>query len=79
MSASKPTRSLPLLANALQHTSHGTVSAKLPPPLLGQHTHELLKNFAMLPKQEIKSLEDSGSIFLQRKDMGECAHDKAYD
>lgn len=70
---------LPLLANALQHTNHGTVSAKLPPPLLGQHTYELLRNFAMLPKQEIKSLEDGGSILVQRKDMGDCAYDKTND
>ena len=70
---------LPLLANALQHTDPGTVSANLPPPLLGQHTYELLRDFAMLSKQEIQSLEDDGSIFLRRTGPGDYTQDKGYD
>ena len=53
---------LPLLANALQHASTNSVVAKCPPPLLGQHTEELLKNVVMLTEQEIQSLEKTGAV-----------------
>ena len=65
---------LPLLANALQHVSTNPVSPKSSPPLLGQHTDELLRNFVMLSEQEIKSLEKEGSILSAKNDFGDSVH-----
>ena len=59
---------LPLLANALQHTNPSSVSNTTPPPLLGQHTHEILREFANLPEKEIEFLDNNGSVFCSRKD-----------
>ncbi len=68
---------LPLLANALQHTSSGSVSNKIAPPLLGQHTYEILKDFAKLPEQEIDFLKNNGSVFCSQKDIKDLSSDKS--
>jgi len=58
---------LPLLANALQHTTPRSVSNETPPPLLGQHTYELLRGFANLPENEIEFLKNNGSVLCSQK------------
>ncbi len=68
---------LPLLANALQHTGPGSVSNKIAPPLLGQHTYEILKGFIKLSEQEIDFLKKSGGIFCSQMDTKNLSSDKS--
>ena len=70
---------LPLLANALQHATSGSVSSEIPPPLLGQHTYEVLRDFAKLSEQEIDFLEKNGRVFCSQKDIEELSGDKPRD
>ena len=42
--------------------SHSTPSIRTPPPLLGQHTDEILKDIVRMDESEIKELKAEGVV-----------------
>ncbi|MCL0029315.1 CoA transferase, partial [Dehalococcoidia bacterium] len=53
---------LPLLASALQHMSRTPASPSGPPPLLGEHTRDVLREALGIPDDEITALVDAGVV-----------------
>jgi len=53
---------LPLLASALQHLSRTPASPQGPPPLLGEHTNQVLSEDLGISKEEIAKLKEDGVI-----------------
>ena len=53
---------VPLAASALQHMSRTPAEPGGPPPLLGEHTREVLKETLGLEDPELDGLEESGAI-----------------
>lgn len=53
---------VPLVANALQHMSRTPAEPAGPPPLLGEHTREVLKEALGLTDPDLDDLEESGVI-----------------
>lgn len=54
--------SLPLMASALQHMSRTPATPQGHPPLLGEHTREVLTRFAGIDADELSRLEAEGVI-----------------
>lgn len=50
------------LVNTPVKYSHSEPSIRTPPPLLGQHTHEILKDIVRLSDDEIKDLKGEGVV-----------------
>lgn len=57
---------IPLVANALRHMSRTPAEPSGPPPLLGEHTREVLSETLGLSDEELEELEKSGAIFAER-------------
>ena len=53
---------LPLLASALQHLSRTPASPQGPPPLLGEHTNQVLSEDLGISEEEIAKLKEDGVI-----------------
>ena len=53
---------LPLLASALQHLSRTPASPQGPPPLLGEHTNQVLSEYLGISEEEIEKLKEDGVI-----------------
>tara|TARA_Y100000780_G_scaffold229587_1_gene249724 strand:- start:532 stop:1722 length:1191 start_codon:yes stop_codon:yes gene_type:complete len=53
---------LPLLASALQHLSRTPSSPQGPPPLLGEHTNQVLSEDLGISEEEIAKLKEDGVI-----------------
>lgn len=53
---------LPLLASALQHLSRTPASPQGPPPLLGEHTNQVLSEDFGISEEEIAKLKEDGVI-----------------
>ena len=53
---------LPLLASALQHLSRTPASPQGPPPLLGEHTNQVLSEDLGMSEEEIAKLKEDGVI-----------------
>ena len=53
---------LPLLASALQHLSRTPASPQGPPPLLGEHTNQVLSEDLGMAEEEIAKLKEDGVI-----------------
>ena len=53
---------LPLLASALQHLSRTPASPQGPPPLLGEHTNQVLSEDLGISEEEITKLKEDGVI-----------------
>ena len=54
--------SVPVLASALQHMSRTPAQAQGHPPLLGEHTEEVLRNDLGIPDDEIQTLIADGVV-----------------
>ncbi len=54
--------SVPVLASALQHMSRTPAQAQGHPPLLGEHTEEVLRNDLGIPNDEIQTLIADGVV-----------------
>ena len=54
--------SVPVLASALQHMSRTPAEAQGHPPLLGEHTEEVLRNDLGVPDDEIRALIADGVV-----------------
>lgn len=50
------------LVNTPVKYSYSEPSIRTPPPLLGQHTHEILKDIVRLSEDEIKNLKQEGVV-----------------
>lgn len=57
---------LPLAANALQHMDRTPAESAGPPPLLGEHTREVLGEALGLSEAELDDLEEGGAILGRR-------------
>ncbi len=53
---------LPLLASALQHMSRTPAAPSGHPPLLGEHTREVLRDALGVPDDEITVLVEAGVV-----------------